>query len=116
MISKIAASWQHPASWQIALAQAVRDPARLLQQLDLPMDLLPAALAAARLFPLRVPQSYVRRIKPGDPHDPLLRQVLPLAAEFTAVIASAGISPMPTPTPCTSIGRPPSLTCAATRT
>jgi EF-P beta-lysylation protein EpmB len=81
MISKTATSWQHPAAWQTALAQAVRDPAQLLQQLALPMDLLPAALAAARRFPLRVPRSYVQRIKPGDPHDPLLRQVLPLAAE-----------------------------------
>jgi EF-P beta-lysylation protein EpmB len=84
MISKTATSWQHPASWQTALAQAVRDPAQLLQRLALPMDLLPAAQAAARLFPLRVPQSYVQRIQPGDLHDPLLRQVLPLAAEFTA--------------------------------
>jgi EF-P beta-lysylation protein EpmB len=81
MISKTASSWQHPASWQTALAQSIRDPAQLLQRLQLPMDLLPAALAAARLFPLRVPYSYVQRIQPGDLHDPLLRQVLPLAEE-----------------------------------
>jgi EF-P beta-lysylation protein EpmB len=83
MISKTAHTWQHPASWQTALAQAIRDPAQLLQRLTLPMDLLPAAQAAARQFPLRVPHSYVQRIRPADPHDPLLRQVLPLAEECT---------------------------------
>jgi EF-P beta-lysylation protein EpmB len=81
MISKTAHTWQHPASWQTALAQAIRDPAVLLQHLALPMDLLPAAQAAARQFPLRVPHSYAQRIRPADPNDPLLRQVLPLAEE-----------------------------------
>ena len=42
---------------------------------------LPAARAAARLFPLRVPRGFVARMRRGDPHDPLLRQVLPLAEE-----------------------------------
>ena len=84
MISKTATSWQHRASWQTALAQAIRDPAQLLQQLQLPMDLLPAAQAAARRFPLRVPHSYLQRIRPGDLDDPLLRQVLPLAEECTS--------------------------------
>ena len=81
MISKTAQSWQHPLSWQTALAQAIRDPAELLQRLNLPMDLLPSAQAAARLFPLRVPHSYLQRIQPGALDDPLLRQVLPLAEE-----------------------------------
>jgi len=82
MISKTARTWQHPApDWQAELARAIRDPARLLQQLDLPMSLLPAAQAAARQFPLRVPMSFVARMRRGDPDDPLLRQVLPLAAE-----------------------------------
>lgn len=84
MISKTAGTWQHPATWQTALSQAIRDPTQLLRRLDLPMDLLPAAQAAARQFPLRVTHSYARRIRPGDPHDPLLRQVLPLAEECTA--------------------------------
>jgi len=81
MISKTATSWQHPGSWQSALANAIRDPAQLLQRLKLPMDLLPAAQAAARLFPLRVTESYLQRISPGDLNDPLLRQVLPLVEE-----------------------------------
>lgn len=36
---------------------------------------------AAAAFPLRVPRGFVARMRYGDPHDPLLRQVLPVAAE-----------------------------------
>jgi EF-P beta-lysylation protein EpmB len=102
MISKSATSWQHRASWQTALAQAIRDPAQLLRQLKLPLDLLPAAQAAARQFPLRVPHSYLQRIRPGDPTDPLLRQVLPLAEEYAAETAGeidpvGDLAAMPSP-------------------
>ena len=68
--------------WQRALASAIRDPAELLRELSLDPALLTAAQAAATLFPLRVPRSFVARMRPGDPDDPLLRQVLPLAAEL----------------------------------
>ena len=37
---------------------------------------------AAAQFPLRVPRGFVARMRHGDPHDPLLRQVLPLDAEL----------------------------------
>jgi EF-P beta-lysylation protein EpmB len=63
------------------LAAAVRDPAELLRLLDLPSDLLPAAERAARTFPLLVPRGFIARMRRGDVHDPLLRQVLPLASE-----------------------------------
>jgi EF-P beta-lysylation protein EpmB len=68
-------------SWQRELARAISDPAALLRRLQLSDELLPAARRAARLFPLRAPLSYVARMRPGDPGDPLLRQVLPLDAE-----------------------------------
>jgi EF-P beta-lysylation protein EpmB len=68
-------------TWQSALAQAITDPAELLTALDLGPEWLPAAQAAARLFRLRVPRSFVARMRRGDPQDPLLRQVLPLAEE-----------------------------------
>lgn len=68
--------------WQLALAQAVTDPAELLSLLNLDSALLPAAQAAAKLFPLRVPRGFVARMQPGNPADPLLRQVLPLGAEL----------------------------------
>src|SRR5690606_1169196 len=67
--------------WQRELAEAVRDPAELLALLDLDPALLPAARAAAAQFPLRVPRGFVARMRPGDPHAPPLRQVLPLDEE-----------------------------------
>ena len=39
------------------------------------------AVDPAADFPLRVPNSFVERMRVGDPNDPLLRQVLPLIAE-----------------------------------
>jgi len=50
--------------------------------LDLPAALLPGARAAAEKFRLRVPRSYVARMRRGDARDPLLRQVLPLEEEL----------------------------------
>lgn len=72
-------------AWQHALAAAVRDPDELVRLLALPDDILEPARRAAGLFPLRVPRSYLARMRPGDPADPLLRQVLPLQAEFDEV-------------------------------
>ena len=40
---------------------------------------------ASFLFPLRVPLAFVERMRPGDPRDPLLRQVLPLEDELAEV-------------------------------
>lgn len=68
--------------WQQELADAIRDPAELLNLLQLDTALLPAARAAGEQFPLRVPRGFVQRMRLGDPQDPLLRQVLPLAAEL----------------------------------
>lgn len=36
---------------------------------------------AAAQFPLRVPRGFIARMRHGDPHDPLLRQVLPVLEE-----------------------------------
>ena len=68
--------------WKNALASAIRDPAELLAVLDLPRALLPEAREAARTFPLLVPRGYVALMAKGDPHDPLLQQVLPLGREL----------------------------------
>lgn len=58
--------------------------------------------SAHRYFPLRVPRHFVRRMRPGDPSDPLLRQVLPVAAEMQPTpgwshdpLAEAAASPVP---------------------
>jgi EF-P beta-lysylation protein EpmB len=72
-------------AWQREMAAAVRDVDELLGLLGLSPADFPApyadALAAARDFPLRVPHAFVERMRPRDPADPLLLQVLPLAAE-----------------------------------
>ncbi|MES2998425.1 MAG: EF-P beta-lysylation protein EpmB [Pseudomonadota bacterium] len=78
--------------WQTLLKEVMTSPAELLEQLRLDTGLLPAARRAALLFPLRVPQGFVSRMQKGDPHDPLLRQVLPLVEEE---IVSPGFSQDP---------------------
>lgn len=70
-----------PAGWQAALAEAVRDPAELCRLLGLDPPAADDRRAAAELS-LLVPRSYLGRIRPGDPTDPLLVQVLPQAAEL----------------------------------
>jgi len=64
------------------LSQTITKPEALLAALGLDAQLLPAARAANEAFALRVPMPFLARIKPGDPDDPLLRQVLPVAAEL----------------------------------
>lgn len=71
-----------PSPWQQQLSQAISDPAELLHYLELDSHWLGPAKAAAELFPLRVPQAFARRMQRGNPHDPLLRQVLPLGEEL----------------------------------
>ena len=70
-----------PAPWQRELAQAVSDSRRLLQMLELPASMASDADYGAADFSLRVPRGYVARMRKGDACDPLLRQVLPVAAE-----------------------------------
>jgi EF-P beta-lysylation protein EpmB len=77
-------------AWQRELAQAITDPAELLDALGLDRDLLPAARAATRRFGLKVPRPYLANMRRGDPHDPLLRQVLPLADEVRDVAGFVG--------------------------
>ncbi|SDR81282.1 L-lysine 2,3-aminomutase [Halopseudomonas xinjiangensis] len=69
-------------SWQSLLAGSITDPAELLRRLGLSEDLLAPAIAASGSFALRVPEPYLSRMRPGDPNDPLLRQVLPLGEEL----------------------------------
>jgi EF-P beta-lysylation protein EpmB len=72
-------------SWQAALKDAVRDPVELCRLLDLPPRYVAGAVRAARDFPVFAPRGYIARMRPGDPNDPLLRQVLPLEDELAAV-------------------------------
>jgi EF-P beta-lysylation protein EpmB len=58
----------------------------MFRLLGLDSALLPAALAAADDFPLKVPRSYVARMRQADPADPLLLQVLGQGKELDAVL------------------------------
>jgi L-lysine 2,3-aminomutase len=71
-----------PRTWQQELAEAITSPEELAAALGLDPLTLAGAHAAGRHFPLRVPRSFVARMRRGDPDDPLLRQVLPAAAEL----------------------------------
>ncbi|HEY0960757.1 MAG TPA: EF-P beta-lysylation protein EpmB [Pseudomonadales bacterium] len=76
-------------TWQEQLADLVTGLPELLAALKLDVAQLHAAgldvsEAALQQFPLRVPRPYLARMAPGDPHDPLLLQVLPQATELLA--------------------------------
>lgn len=70
--------------WRRSLADAIRSPDELLFRLGL-TAISHQLSAISRQFPLLVPDSFLRRMQPGDINDPLLRQVLPLADEDKAV-------------------------------
>jgi len=71
------------AAWMREWREAVTDSTELLRLLEIQPSAVP--LRAAGAFPLRVPRAYIARMRKGDPNDPLLRQVLPLADEDIAV-------------------------------
>lgn len=73
-----------PQTWQAAMRSAVRDPAQLLDVLELGPQWRQPAQRAAAGFPLFAPREFIARIEAGNPHDPLLRQVLPLAEELVS--------------------------------
>jgi L-lysine 2,3-aminomutase len=72
-----------PPTWQQQLAEAITSPEELAGALGLDVAQFAGVNAAAGRFALRVPRSFVGRMRRGDPRDPLLLQVLPLAAELT---------------------------------
>lgn len=76
-----------PAAWQRALGHSFRRLDDLLAALDLDEVQLPDGHRWRRgeaqdEFPLKVPRPFVDRMVPGDAHDPLLRQVLPVGDEM----------------------------------
>lgn len=72
-------------AWQNALVNAVTDPKELLELLELDKNLLPAATASSKAFPLKVPRNLLSRMEKGNANDPLLLQVLPLKEELEVV-------------------------------
>ncbi len=68
-------------AWQQALAEAFTDVDALCRYLRIDPKTLPL-LPGFKDFPLRVPRGFVDCMEPGNPNDPLLRQVLPLQDEL----------------------------------
>ena len=71
--------------WQRELAVAIRDPAELCSILGLDPTLAAQSIVSTAGFPFLVPRPFVARMRRGDPHDPLLLQVLPQAPETADV-------------------------------
>lgn len=69
-------------NWQQQLADAFNTIEDLCSYLQLSLEDLPVSVAATQYFPLRVPLSFAASMEKGNPHDPLLRQVLPVNDEL----------------------------------
>lgn len=84
MVARSLQRWhisQPRPEWKRELAAAFTSAEALLGFLGLDPARMALGARAARAFPLRVPRAYAALMRRGDPDDPLLRQVLPLAAE-----------------------------------
>jgi EF-P beta-lysylation protein EpmB len=69
-------------NWQQQLQAAFKHIDDLCHYLQIASDDLPVSLAAAGNFPFKVPLSFAASMEKGNPHDPLLRQVLPVEDEM----------------------------------
>ncbi len=83
MITQPITSFQPTSTpaWQKALADAISNPLELLRLLEIDPAATGLRLSPNARFRQRVPRGFASRMRKGDPHDPLLRQVLPLAEE-----------------------------------
>ena len=69
------------ANWQEQIRTSIKSPETLLKHLDICSREIDLSVNSLRHFPVKVPLGFVDRMQKGNPADPLLRQVLPLAAE-----------------------------------
>jgi EF-P beta-lysylation protein EpmB len=69
-------------SWQKELANVVTDPKKLLEMLNIEPKKYLLHFKARKLFPVRVPRPFIKKMQQGDFNDPLLKQVMPLSDEF----------------------------------
>jgi len=72
--------WQE-REWKKLLSNAVSSPFELLFRLNLSIDDLPYSILAEHQFVQKVPAPFIERMEKGNPHDPLLRQVLAVSDE-----------------------------------
>lgn len=92
MITQEADGWQLP-DWRRQQADLITDAGELCTLLSLDPATLPEGLDSGPDFPLRVPRRYVDLIEPGNPADPLLRQVLASRRENDKV-PGYGVDPL----------------------
>ncbi len=69
-------------TWQQLLAESITDPEQLMAELGLNSAQPAINPAVLKQFSCRVPRPYFNRIKKNNPHDPLLKQVLPINQEL----------------------------------
>ncbi|MBN1394046.1 MAG: EF-P beta-lysylation protein EpmB [Pirellulales bacterium] len=67
------------------MSEACRDVGELCRMLGLDPEMGDVARAADAQWPLLAPRPFLARIRPGDPSDPLLLQIMPQAAEMASV-------------------------------
>ncbi len=70
------------STWQQALSSAITDISELYDVLKIDDFYSELTQQAQQSFALRVPREFVSRMEVGNPHDPLLLQVLPQAIEM----------------------------------
>lgn len=69
-------------NWQKEIAMSFSNPVSLLEYLELPLENFEDDIKARQLFPMRVPRPFAKKMKKGDPHDPLFMQVFTSRSEF----------------------------------
>jgi EF-P beta-lysylation protein EpmB len=74
---------QSEQDWQSQLRNVITSRRELLAELGLTEADVGTTGDACKDFPLKVPRSFVQRMRPGDPRDPLLLQVLSTQGEMT---------------------------------
>ncbi len=74
-----------PISWQQQLAQAITEPAELLQALNLSEKDFPQHTAANQQFNLKVTHAYLNKMQRDNPFDPLLLQIMTQSQETLPV-------------------------------
>lgn len=72
-------------NWLLEIKHAIKNLAALGEALELEKETLFKGQDAHKAFPLMVPRPYLKRIEKGNPNDPLLLQILPIAQEMLEV-------------------------------
>jgi L-lysine 2,3-aminomutase len=76
---------QPAGDWQSQLRNVITSRRELLDTLGLSTSDVGFSSGACEDFPLKVPRGFVQRMRPGDPRDPLLLQVLSSSQEMADI-------------------------------